>query len=419
MMLAVGHKGGLTTLFDAATGETRWEVQAPAWPAAPPAPRPRPAYRRFTRNPVAMSPDGRFVASAESGKRRDRTLLRDAQTSSVCMTTADHDGAGACICREDDEGRLWVQPACPVEVHASEVEVMQFSPCGQTLATGDSSGGVILWDVLTGKAKFRTESVDYAAFADVGCVSSLSFSADGARLAGVVSDDWATLAVWETSTGGLVQCWYFGEWLQGYSTQMEYWLNDNYVVDSMQFNPGSNSVLAMTLRGGGEDVVEWWDLDSGKMQVQVSEHMSGPLVFSADGRSLAAVWDADSVCVYRCGEPLSSQTFTQDVVFVPVADPGIQMPGMLLSADGSMLAMSRNNGSVVLVNAWTGQLLRTVEQGLVGRTERCACLACGPDWATVTQRGSAFAMGHHPRLGAASRVLLLDAGVLRMILDRV
>jgi len=31
----------------------------------------------------------------------------------------------------------------------------------------------------------------------------------------------------------------------------------------------------------------------------------------------------------------------------------------------------------------------------------------------------AFAMGHHPRIGAGSQVLALEAGVVHMILDRV
>jgi hypothetical protein len=31
----------------------------------------------------------------------------------------------------------------------------------------------------------------------------------------------------------------------------------------------------------------------------------------------------------------------------------------------------------------------------------------------------AFAMGHHERLGAGSRVLALDAGVVRMVLEQV
>ncbi|KAJ1495745.1 hypothetical protein T484DRAFT_1924583 [Baffinella frigidus] len=39
------------------------------------------------------------------------------------------------------------------------------------------------------------------------------------------------------------------------------------------------------------------------------------------------------------------------------------------------------------------------------------CLPC-------RRRYGAFAMGHHERLGAGSRVLCLDAGVVRMILDR-
>ena len=51
-------------------------------------------------------------------------------------------------------------------------------------------------------------------------------------------------------------------------------------------------------------------------------------------------------------------------------------------------------------------------------TTICA-LAWGRDWVRDTQTGVAFAMGHHPRLGAESRVLELDAGVVRMILDRV
>ena len=46
-------------------------------------------------------------------------------------------------------------------------------------------------------------------------------------------------------------------------------------------------------------------------------------------------------------------------------------------------------------------------------------VACGRDWVRDTQRGAAFAMGHQPRLGAGSQVPELDAGVLRMILDRV
>jgi len=40
------------------------------------------------------------------------------------------------------------------------------------------------------------------------------------------------------------------------------------------------------------------------------------------------------------------------------------------------------------------------------------------DWVHDTQRGAAFAMGQHPRLGAESQVLPLEEDMLQMILDR-
>jgi hypothetical protein len=46
-------------------------------------------------------------------------------------------------------------------------------------------------------------------------------------------------------------------------------------------------------------------------------------------------------------------------------------------------------------------------------------VAWGRDWVRETQGAMAFLMGHHPRLGVGSQVLELEAGVVRMILDRV
>jgi len=62
----------------------------------------------------------------------------------------------------------------------------------------------------------------------------------------------------------------------------------------------------------------------------------------------------------------------------------------------------------------TGALLRTIALGRVVVTS----VSWGRDWVQDTQKEVAFAMGQHPRLGELSRVLALDAGVVRMILDR-
>ena len=58
----------------------------------------------------------------------------------------------------------------------------------------------------------------------------------------------------------------------------------------------------------------------------------------------------------------------------------------------------------------TGALLRTVEAG--------SGVVWGRDWVR-DKKGEAFAMGHHPQLGAGSCVLELEVGVVQMILDRV
>ena len=62
----------------------------------------------------------------------------------------------------------------------------------------------------------------------------------------------------------------------------------------------------------------------------------------------------------------------------------------------------------------TGALLRTIHVGTW-----LFSVAWARDWVQDTQRRVAFAMGHHPRLGVGSRVLELEVGVVRMILERV
>ena len=61
-----------------------------------------------------------------------------------------------------------------------------------------------------------------------------------------------------------------------------------------------------------------------------------------------------------------------------------------------------------------GELLRSIDIG--GSIQS---VVWGRDWVRDTQGAMAFAMGHHLRLGQESQVLELEAGVVRMILDRV
>jgi len=86
------------------------------------------------------------------------------------------------------------------------------------------------------------------------------------------------------------------------------------------------------------------------------------------------------------------------------------------SVDGSTFAAGSFGGTCEVWDSSTGALLRTIDLGKrVGKV----WVACGRDWVRDTQRGAAFAMGHHPRLAERSQVLALDAEVVRMILENV
>ena len=103
-------------MIDAGTGTVRWEVQN---------------YPRFCW--VAMSPDGRFVASV--GESGDYWQLWDVASGVKCMAAARHDGTGGCSCPFTRSGRRSLDAECPVRAHTDSLFALAFSPCGHRLAT--------------------------------------------------------------------------------------------------------------------------------------------------------------------------------------------------------------------------------------------------------------------------------------------
>ena len=130
-MLALGLEYGQVMLVDETTGEEKWAVEALSGTDPP--------------SGVAMSPDGRFVASV--GLHPGHWTLWDAASGAVHMVGARHDGTGICICK----GQRWLQrEGCPLVAHTAGLHALAFSPCGQRLATGGRDSAVILWDANTG-----------------------------------------------------------------------------------------------------------------------------------------------------------------------------------------------------------------------------------------------------------------------------
>jgi WD40 repeat protein len=105
---------------------------------------------------MAVSPDGRFLLSAESPS--ESALSGDANHRPV---------------------RLWQlprgEPLCEFGIAGASVQSVAFSPDGKTLATTDRQG-VTLWDAASCEARATLR------FADAGPLGPVVFSPNGSTL---------------------------------------------------------------------------------------------------------------------------------------------------------------------------------------------------------------------------------------------
>ena len=218
-MLALGLDSGRVMLVDEATGEVQWAVQA---------------HPLNSDVQVAMSPNGRFVASV--GSDDDDWKIWDAASGELHMVVGTHDGTVP---------------------HMSGLLAVEFSPCGQRLAVGGYDGAVILWDARTGEAEHGMQG-------EAEKVWAIAFTADGARLA-CSNGDWA-VDVLDATTG---------EWLRT--------IEEDDGLTCVSLSPTAISMLATATE---DDAIHVWDIDSGKMVRNIAGY-SRIAIFSPDGRTIA------------------------------------------------------------------------------------------------------------------------------------
>jgi WD40 repeat protein len=196
--------------------------------------------------------------------------------------------------------------------------------------------------------------------------------------------------------------------------------------------------------GGYEGAVILWDAQTGNGERVMVGHSEGvrSVSFSAGGEKVACGSYDGSICVWEVatgalfrkirwmlavfspdGRTIATLSSGLRDVNLKDAETGIvrlrffcnqgAINSITFSPGGSKLATVSDDGSCKVWDSSTGALLRTIEMGHAAHS-----VAWGRDW-LLDEKCVAFAMGQHPRLGVGSRVLELEVGVVRMILDRV
>ena len=227
---------------------------------------------------VAVSPDGRFLASAgrglkdtyvwdlQAGERQAPLTTHNFAVTSLAFTP---DSKSLIAGSEDNTAMRWELPggryAALFKGHTSGVKALAVSKDGSMLATASSDQTAKLWNVTTG-AELRTFKAD-------SIVTSVALSPDGKIL--VTDTAWAEF--WDTATGEKLK------------------RLPSVIGDGVAISPDGRSLA--TANSG---VVKRWDMSTGEV---LNELMTpGVLVmrFSPDGRMLATshseplLWDVET-----------------------------------------------------------------------------------------------------------------------------
>jgi RNA polymerase sigma factor (sigma-70 family) len=301
---------------------------------------------------VTFSPDGKVLAStAMNGKIR----LWDVATGNLIRESHGHGGSRESLVYSADGKHLYVTGSnVPSQLEAASlhrarwylgskrgIPAIALSPDGKTLAGGNSSGTVFVWEVASRKT-LRTLGAGGA-----GAVSSLAFSPDGKTLTMAMRDS-PTLSRWEMPSGKPLEP-----------------LTAPAGVSVLAYAPDGET-LACACQDGS---VTLWNIRN-----KTSSRLAGgkkpmtSLAWSPDGKRLAT---ADREGTVRLWDPVKRTVFHTARHTRPVED-------VAFSPDGKLLAWTEENSIRLYdVAGWKRIAPRP------GHTSRIQEIAFSPDGKTL------------------------------------
>ena len=217
------------------------------------------------------------------------------------------------------------QRLAPTLYEGNVVYSVAFSPNGRTLAVGDESGDVGLWDTATGK---RTATLSEGKGT---VVYSVAFSPNGQTLA--VGDSGGYIGLWHAA----------GE-------RRTATLSEGSAVLGVAFSPNGKSIAVGDV--GGD--VGLWDTASRRRTATLSEGSTvGSVAFSPNGRTLAAGDNAGDVGLWDPARRQRTGTLSE----------GSAVLGIAFSPSGQTVAAGADGGDVGLWDTASGQRTAALPEG--------------------------------------------------------
>jgi len=260
----------------------------------------------------------------------------------------------------------------PLIGHPGQIESMALSLDGESLASTDNKGNVLLWDMATEQSLGRLLSnQEYGLL-----LMSLAFSSDGRMLASGGSGD--NVRLWDVTSGQSI-----GQPLSG----LKDW------VTQMTFSRDDQTLFA-TGRDGSENV---WRINSGQL---TSHTFAGQpdkisdMIISPDGVMMASAGCANQADVCIQGEIRLWNLQTGQSVGQPMLFPIAKYAGKLaFSPDGKILASSSCSELDVLqpsgmciqseIRLWDAASGQPVGQPLKSNPGQPVAMAFSPDGKTL------------------------------------
>ena len=215
--------------------------------------------------------------------------------------------------------------------HTSWIRSLAFSPDGKTLASGDESKTIFLWDVKGGDrlATFKLPAG--------GGHHALAFSPNGNFLASGSLN--GTIYLWNATK--TEEKWWdaVGQYMPSLVIN-----GHNAKVTNLAFSPDGKTLIS----GSQDGTVRAWDTLTGSQQFTCSEFM-GPIegiVFSQDGRTVTSVnrpgWSAVSIIQHRHWDTRTGSHLSMRDIKILEAEA--------ISSDGTTLAAEDRNRTFHLWN---------------------------------------------------------------------